>query len=45
MNQDAIYEYKYFDSYFIDNDRYAFFIREYVILIKDLITMVMIMFH
>ena len=28
MNQEAIYEYKYFDSYFIDNDRYAFFIRE-----------------
>ena len=28
MNQEAIYEYKHFDSYFIDNDRYAFFIRE-----------------
>ena len=28
MNQEAIYEYKHFDSYFIDNYRYAFFIRE-----------------
>lgn len=28
MNKDAIFEYKYFDSYFIDNDRYAYFIKE-----------------
>ena len=28
MNDDAIFEYKYFDSYFIDNDRDAFFVRE-----------------
>ena len=28
MNQEAIYEYKYFDSYFTDNERHAFFIRE-----------------
>lgn len=28
MNQEGIYEYKYFDSYFIDDDRHAFFIRE-----------------
>lgn len=28
MNDDAIFEYKYFDRYFTDNDRDAFFIRE-----------------
>jgi len=28
MNDDAIFEYKYFDSYFTDNDRDAFFVRE-----------------
>ena len=28
MNDDAIFEYQYFDSYFTDNDRDAFFIRE-----------------
>ena len=28
MNDDAIFEYKYFDDYFIDSDREAFFIRE-----------------
>ena len=28
MNDDAIFEYKYFDSYFMDNNRDAFFIRE-----------------
>lgn len=28
MNQEAVYEYKYFDSYFEDNNRHAFFIRE-----------------
>lgn len=28
MNEDAIFEYKYFDSYFIDNDKDAYFIRE-----------------
>lgn len=28
MNQEAIYEYKYFDTYFTDNERNAFFIRE-----------------
>ena len=28
MNDDAIFEYKYFDSYFTDNDRNAFFVRE-----------------
>ncbi len=28
MNDDAIFEYKYFDLYFTDNDRIAFFVRE-----------------
>ena len=28
MNNDAIFEYKYFDLYFTDNDRNAFFVRE-----------------
>ena len=28
MNDDALFEYKYFDSYFTDNDRDAFFVRE-----------------
>lgn len=28
MNDQAIFEYKYFDSYFTDDDRDAFFIRE-----------------
>lgn len=28
MNDDAIFEYKYFDRYFTDDDRDAFFIRE-----------------
>ena len=28
MNEEAIFEYKYFDSYFTDKDRDAFFIRE-----------------
>ena len=28
MNEDAIFEYKYFDNYFTDNNRDAFFIRE-----------------
>lgn len=28
MNDNAIFEYKYFDRYFTDNDRDAFFIRE-----------------
>ena len=28
MNNDAIFEYKYFDSYFTDEDRVAFFVRE-----------------
>jgi predicted acetyltransferase len=28
MNEEAIFEYKYFNSYFTDNDRHAFFIRE-----------------
>ena len=28
MNDEAIFEYEYFDSYFIDKDRDAFFIRE-----------------
>lgn len=28
MNEDAIFEYKYFDRYFTDDDRDAFFIRE-----------------
>lgn len=28
MNDDAIFEYKYFDKYFTDKDRDAFFIRE-----------------
>ena len=28
MNDDAIFEYKYFDRYFTDKDREAFFIRE-----------------
>ena len=28
MNDAAIFEYKYFDSYFTDNDRDAFFVRE-----------------
>lgn len=28
MNDEAIFEYKYFDRYFTDNDRDAFFIRE-----------------
>ena len=29
MNDEALFEYKYFDLYFTDNDRYAFFIKEY----------------
>lgn len=29
MNDEALFEYKYFDLYFIDNDRYAYFIKEY----------------
>ncbi len=28
MNDEAIFEYKYFDRYFVDSDRDAFFIRE-----------------
>ena len=28
MNEDAIFEYKYFDAYFTDDERYAYFIRE-----------------
>lgn len=28
MNEDGIFIYKYFDAYFIEKDRYAFFIRE-----------------
>ncbi len=28
MNEEAIFEYKYFDRYFTDDDRDAFFIRE-----------------
>ena len=28
MNSEAIFEYKYFDSYFLDNERYAYFIKE-----------------
>lgn len=28
MNNDAIFEYKYFDLYFTDNERDAFFVRE-----------------
>lgn len=28
MNEEAIFEYKYFDSYFVNEDRYACFIRE-----------------
>lgn len=28
MNDDAIFEYKHFDSYFKDNNRYAYFIKE-----------------
>ena len=28
MNDDAIFEYKHFDSYFKDNSRYAYFIKE-----------------
>ena len=28
MNEDATYEYKYFDFYFTDNNRHAYFIRE-----------------
>ena len=28
MNNDAVFEYKYFDSYFNNDDREAFFIRE-----------------
>lgn len=28
MNEDAIYEYKYFNSYFTDNTRHAYFIRK-----------------
>ena len=28
MNDEAIFEYKYFDSYFIENDRDTFFVRE-----------------
>lgn len=27
MNENAIFEYEYFDSYFCDNDRDAFFIK------------------
>lgn len=29
MNDEALFEYKYFDLYFTDNDRYAYFIKEY----------------
>lgn len=28
MNDEGIFEYKYFDSYFVDDDRDAFFIKE-----------------
>ena len=28
MNDEAIFEYKYFDRYFIDKNRYAFFVIE-----------------
>ena len=28
MNNEAIFEYKYFDNYFTDNDSDAFFIKE-----------------
>ena len=28
MNDEAIFEYKYFDSYFTENDREAFFVKE-----------------
>ncbi len=28
MNNEGIFEYKHFDSYFTDDDRYAFFIKE-----------------
>lgn len=28
MNEEAIFEYKYFNSYFEDEDRYAYFIKE-----------------
>ena len=28
MNNDAIFEYKYFDLYFTDNERDAFFVKE-----------------
>jgi predicted acetyltransferase len=28
MNSDAIFEYKWFDNYFIDSDRIAYFIKE-----------------
>lgn len=28
MNNEGIFEYKYFDNYFSDEDRYAFFIKE-----------------
>ena len=28
MNSEAVFEYKYFDSYFTDNNRYAYFIKE-----------------
>ena len=28
MNDNALFEYKHFDSYFTDNDRYAYFIKE-----------------
>ena len=28
MNNEAIFEYKYFENYFTDNDRDAFFIKE-----------------
>ena len=29
MNHEAVFEYKYFDLYFTDEDRYAYFIREF----------------
>ena len=28
MNSEAVFEYKYFDSYFTDNNRYAYFIKK-----------------
>ena len=29
MSDEALFEYKYFDLYFTDNDRYAYFIKEH----------------